>query len=93
VRPGGDGGVACSDTRGGTWLWTAAVRLASCRTAAVGFGHGSGSAGAFMAWVRHAAVLARRGAWHARWRQRADERARCREREKLTGGPPQQILF
>jgi hypothetical protein len=85
--------VACSDTRGGTWLWTAAVRLASRRTAAVVFGHGSGSAGAFMAWVRHAAVLARRGAWHARWRQRADEGARCREREADRWAPAADFIL
>jgi hypothetical protein len=56
-------------------------RRARCRTAPVSFGHGSGSAGAFKARVRHATVSARRGAWHTRWRQRANEWAQCRERE------------
>jgi hypothetical protein len=39
------------------------------------------SADAFMAWAWRAAVLTWHGMWRARWRQHADERAQCGERE------------
>jgi hypothetical protein len=68
-------------------------RRARRRTAPVSFGHGSGSAGAFMARVRHETVSARCGAWHARWRQRANEWARCREREADRWAPAADFIL
>jgi hypothetical protein len=53
----------------------------SIQTGVVGFRHGSGDRSTLYGAGARAVVSAQRGAWHAKWRQRADEWARCGERE------------
>jgi hypothetical protein len=59
------GGLGCNTG----WLWAAVTR----------------SGGIFMArrgaWQRHPIQATQRGVWHAKWRQRSDERAGREERE------------
>jgi hypothetical protein len=62
-----------SNTTWGGWRLRASAER-DIQTGVVGFRHGSGDRSTLYGAGVRAAVSAQRGAWHARWRQRANER-------------------